>query len=46
MLHKGLTNDAAKAKDASHTPPKGSVNDDAVRSATAKASKTLGPRTA
>jgi hypothetical protein len=42
----GLVNKSPKASDASMVPPRGSVNDDAVRSGVAATPRTLGPRDA
>ncbi len=42
----GMTDRSPPASDKSTTPKGGSVNDDAVRTDTAKTPKTLGPRTA
>lgn len=42
----GLTNKSPKSHDASTVPPKGSVNEGAVRSGVAPTPRTLGPRDA
>lgn len=46
MLLDGLKRSCPPGKDASMTPPKGSVNDSPTRSGPAPTPKTLGPRTA
>ena len=46
MLHKGLKDRATKRPDASMTPPSGSVNDGATRSAVGDNTSLTGGRTA
>lgn len=45
-MQEGMSNRSPKSVDSSMTPPKGSVNDGAVRDSVAPTPKTLGPRTA
>jgi hypothetical protein len=45
-LHKDMKNMSPAAVDKSMTPPKGSVNEGAVRKGVAPTPKTLGPRNA
>lgn len=45
-MHMGMTNHSPKSADASTVPPKGSVNEGAVRSGVAPTPRTLGPRDA
>lgn len=44
-LHEGLKRHNPPGVDSSMKPPKGSVDSNTTRSATAKTPKTLGPRT-
>ncbi len=46
FLHKGLKRHSPPGVDSSMRPPRGSVDDGAVRTSVAKTPRTLGPRNA